>query len=299
MIRSSIPIATASLTIMPQHYTSYGAPTSVDELKSGIPQAAVTIVPRTRGVVPTESITNPLVPLEYKRPRLGLDEDDHLEASVIYSTTTRGTQTPLISEYSQRRAAASTPSPSLNPLLSLSHHRYGLPEPLVKNLASMGVNSIYPWQSSCLLGRGLLAGEQNLVYSAPTGGGKSLVAEVLMLKQILEKPTKKALLVLPYVALVQEKLRWLRRALEGVSKNAGVEASSSTYRAEGKRYKSEHVGSVRAVGFFGGSKTFCRANWKDFDVAVCTFEKVQLIELATNSQNTNDFIGEQFSQSSY
>ena len=256
--------------------TSYGAPTSIDMLKSGFQQAADPIASHTKGVVPAESTKKSLVTPEFKRPRLGLEEDDRIEASAIHSTTTRSTQTLLTSEYSQRQAAASTPSPSLNPLLSLFHHRYGLPEALVKNLASMGINSIYPWQSSCLLGRGLLAGEQNLVYSAPTGGGKSLVADVLMLKQILEKPAKKAILVLPYVALVQEKLRWLRRAVEGVPKMTDVEALSQTCPVDGRGRRLEYVSSVRVAGFFGGSKTFRVAKWKDFDIAVCTFEKVYL-----------------------
>lgn len=95
-----------------------------------------------------------------------------------------------------------------------------LPPQLVSNFEALGVHSIYPWQSSCLLGKGLLAGEGNLIYTAPTGGGKSLVADVLLLKRIIDNPTKKAILVLPYVALVQEKLRWLRKAAENVSKNA-------------------------------------------------------------------------------
>ncbi|KAM0643910.1 hypothetical protein ACHAQF_002094 [Verticillium nonalfalfae] len=66
--------------------------------------------------------------------------------------------------------------------------------------------TIYPWQKACLLGPGLLSGEKNLIYSAPTGGGKSLVADVLMLKRVLEDKDAKAILVLPYVALVQEKV---------------------------------------------------------------------------------------------
>ena len=49
-----------------------------------------------------------------------------------------------------------------------------------------------------------LTGEQNLIYTAPTGGGKSLVANVLVLESINECPIKKGILVLPYVALVQE-----------------------------------------------------------------------------------------------
>jgi DNA polymerase theta len=63
-----------------------------------------------------------------------------------------------------------------------------------------------------------LDGPENLVYTAPTGGGKSLVADVLMLKRVIQDPTKKAVLVLPYVALVQ-KLKWLRRVVEGVRKD--------------------------------------------------------------------------------
>ena len=114
-----------------------------------------------------------------------------------YVISISDTKYPRISEYSQRRAASSTPSASLNPLLRLSHPSYGLPESLVKNFTSLGIDSIYPWQSSCLLGRGILNGETNLVYSAPTGGGKSLVADVVMLKRVLEDPKKKAILVLP------------------------------------------------------------------------------------------------------
>ena len=67
----------------------------------------------------------------------------------------------------------------------------------MKNFTSLGIHSIYPWQSSCLLGRGVLNGETNLVYSAPTGGGKSLVADIVMLKRVIEDPRKKAILVLP------------------------------------------------------------------------------------------------------
>ena len=132
------------------------------------------------------------------------------------------------SEYSQRRALALTPGPTSNPLLDLSNHAYGLPQQLVENLANLGIRPIYPWQSECLLRSGALRGEQNLVYAAPTGGGKSLVADILMLKRVIESQ-KKALLVLPYVALVQEKLRWLRKIVDGIPKigsSAHVESNS-------------------------------------------------------------------------
>ena len=174
------------------------------------------------------------------------------------------------SEYSQRRSLALTPSVTSNPLLNLSHSAYGLPKQLTQNLASLGIKSIYPWQSECLLRSGALDGETNLVYTAPTGGGKSLVADVLMLKKIVENPGKKALLVLPYVALVQEKLRWLRKVVEGLSRiteHDDVDQRPNPFRARGDE------NSVKVIGFFGGSKT--KAVWHDFDIAVCTIEKVQ------------------------
>lgn len=159
--------------------------------------------------------------------------------------------------------------PSQNPLLLLSHPRYGLPETLVSNFVSLGISSIYPWQSSCLLGRGLLDGGKNLVYTAPTGGGKSLVADVLMLKRVINDPSKKAILVLPYVALVQEKLKWLSRVVEGVQKET---EAFSQFNSQLPTWRRPHSSSVRVVGFFGGSKA--RATWSDVDVAVCTIEKV-------------------------
>ena len=48
----------------------------------------------------------------------------------------------------------------------------------------------------------MLDGE-NLVYSAPTSGGKTLVAEFLMCRT-LHRWRKKVLMVLPYVAMVEE-----------------------------------------------------------------------------------------------
>lgn len=80
-------------------------------------------------------------------------------------------------EYSQRRLISATPWSSYDPELDLAHTVYGLPPQIVSNFASVGINHIYPWQKYCLRGPGLLSGERNLVYCAPTGGGKSLVAD--------------------------------------------------------------------------------------------------------------------------
>lgn len=179
----------------------------------------------------------------------------------------------------QPRVDCSVPGPSQDPLLSLKDPRYGLHPTLVANFTSLGVRSIYPWQASCLLARGLLTGKRHLVYTAPTGGGKSLVADVLMLKRVIENPSRKAILVLPYVALVQEKLKWLRRVVHGVQKYIPDDDDRGSPHCRWKKLQK----SVRVTGFFGGSKT--TVPWADTDIAVCTIEKVCQFSSLINGLN--------------
>ncbi|KAJ8059358.1 hypothetical protein OCU04_012312 [Sclerotinia nivalis] len=199
---------------------------------------------------------------DFLRPTLKNESPGALKASGIDNITVQN-----YSEYSQRRQLALTPTPTLNPLLDLEHPAYQLPRQLIDNFAALGIKSIYPWQSECLLRSGALAGERNLVYTAPTGGGKSLVADVLMLKKIIQNLEKKALLVLPYVALVQEKLRWLRKVVQGISKETSSRDSKwpSMWRNRGNE------NTIRVTGFYGGSKL--NSTWADMDIAVCTIEK--------------------------
>lgn len=101
---------------------------------------------------------------DFQRPTLYVKCFEALNASEIQDVGDRHQ-----SEYSQRRGLALTPSPASNPFLDLSHPAYGLPAQLINNFARHGVKSIYPWQSDCLLHGGVLAGQRNLVYTAPTG----------------------------------------------------------------------------------------------------------------------------------
>lgn len=174
-----------------------------------------------------------------------------------------------LSEYSQRKAFPSTPIAAHDGFLKLSHRIYQLPKALVANFEALGIESIYPWQKQCLLGPGLIKGEKNLIYSAPTGGGKSLVADVLMLKRVLEDREAKALLVLPYVALVQEKVHWLRNLVNGISRETTTGPMQESERKLWRKRADEDT--IRVVGFFGGSKI--KQTWLDFDIGVCTMEK--------------------------
>lgn len=199
------------------------------------------------------------------------------------------TAKPTTAALKTESGSLSTPEPGQEGFLSLKDPRYGLPTTLVANFASLGVKTIYPWQASCLLGRGLLTGERNLVYTAPTGGGKSLVADVLMLKRVIENPSRKAILVLPYVALVQEKLKWLRHIVQDVEKTIPEDDSDNVDSANPSHQRWKMEKSIRITGFFGGSQT--TATWADTDIAVCTIEKANsLINTAIEECSIGDLV---------
>ena len=92
-------------------------------------------------------------------------------------------------------------------------------------LAAKGIKKLYQWQERCLQLRKPIEDFKNLVYSLPTSAGKSLVAEVHLLRHLLAG--KCTMMVLPFVSLVQEKVT----TMNSLSHSAGVKFVVEEYAA--------------------------------------------------------------------
>jgi helicase len=126
-----------------------------------------------------------------------------------------------------------------------------LPSPIKQFYIDSGITSLYPPQAAAI-DAGLLEGK-NIVAAIPTASGKTLLAEFVMLKSILnEKKPGKALYIVPLRALASEKYERFR-SFEAIKKSDGRGVSTGI-----------------ATGDFDS-----RDEWLgNFDIIVATSEKV-------------------------
>ncbi|KAI3378875.1 hypothetical protein SNEBB_002152 [Seison nebaliae] len=143
---------------------------------------------------------------------------------------------------------------------SLSLSDWHLPSKLLLTYKNEKITQLLSWQRECLLygkdeKENVLNGKYNLIFSAPTSAGKTLVAELLIIKRLFEnhlnlkkkkKKKKKVLFILPYVAVAIEKTEYFRRLLK-------------------------HFQSINVVGLIGNYENNDSAN--EWDLAIATIEK--------------------------
>ncbi|XP_011146257.1 DNA polymerase theta isoform X2 [Harpegnathos saltator] len=89
---------------------------------------------------------------------------------------------------------------------------WGLPLNILQKYIARGVENMFAWQMECLSNHKIIQEKQNLVYSAPTSAGKTLVAEILLIKTVLERQ-KKVIFILPFVSVVREKMYYFQDLL--------------------------------------------------------------------------------------
>ncbi|XP_034114797.2 DNA polymerase theta [Drosophila albomicans] len=159
-------------------------------------------------------------------------------------------------------ANVSEPAPilDLNALKLIS--AWNLPHSVLNEYKKKGVLQMFDWQVECLSNPKVLFEHSNLVYSAPTSAGKTLVSEILLLKTVLER-SKKVLLILPFISVVREKMFYLQDLL-----------TPAGYRVE---------------GFFGGYTP--PGGFESIHVAICTIEKANSIINKLLEQGKLDEIG--------
>lgn len=132
---------------------------------------------------------------------------------------------------------------------SQNHKKYklsdwNLPELILHKYQKRNVTEMFRWQCECLENEDILEKNKNLVYSAPTSAGKTLVSEILALKTLLER-NRKVIFILPFVSVVREKMFYFQDIL-----------GSSGIRVEG------FMGSYNPPGGF-----------QKVQMAICTIEK--------------------------
>jgi len=189
-------------------------------------------------------------PTKLKFPKLPLSPDHRLSVQVGPNETswiqTLGMLCPLFTTYPK------------------SDLRYwGIPPRIASRYETEGkVKGLYPWQIECLTGTDetnqILRGG-NLVYVAPTGGGKSLVADILLLRNIYSTG-RKGLYIVPYVSMVREKTALFNRILDTPEFNTKI----TTLAVFGE--SSGGVGHGVSSAIYG----------KD-QIIVCTLEKAHSI----------------------
>lgn len=146
---------------------------------------------------------------------------------------------------------------------------WGLPSSVLQQYYKKGIKEMFEWQWKCLKNvkvsvvdisycnfhplilifySQVLLNECNLAYCAPTSAGKTLISEILTIKACLERK-KKALIVLPFVSIVKEKMFYYRDLLTPAG--------------------------LRVDGFYGSHNP--PGGFEQVHVAICTIEKANSI----------------------
>lgn len=147
-----------------------------------------------------------------------------------------------------------------------------LPKPIRECYQLSNINGLFEWQIEILSNKSLFSPDScNLIYSAPTSAGKTLVSELLACHQLLST-RKRVLFIFPYISTAREKL-------VQVQVSSGFNLVSGSFK-----------NLLRSIGLIGkgyiGSMSSSLHGWA---AAVCTIEKANsLINSFIESGNLDE-----------
>jgi len=144
----------------------------------------------------------------------------------------------------------------------LSLANLDLPEYVLSYYRVKGIHCLMKWQYEALHLPGVLEGKNNLIFSAPTSAGKTIVSDVLLIRSVMLKQ-RKALIILPYISLANEKVTALEYMLK--------------------------YSKLQVAGFMGNSLP--NGRFPGADIAVCTIEKANNIINRLIEENTLKDVG--------
>ncbi|MEM2282154.1 MAG: ATP-dependent DNA helicase [Candidatus Hadarchaeales archaeon] len=146
---------------------------------------------------------------------------------------------------------------------------YGLPEEVVEILKKHGIEELYPPQAECVR-KGVLGGK-SMVVCIPTAAGKTLVAELCMLKHILGGG--KALYIVPLRALASEKYEEFKEKYSALGVKVGI--STGDYDTADPRLASYDL--LIATSERVDSLLRHRAKWLADLISVAVLDEVHLL----------------------
>ncbi|MCX6356532.1 MAG: DEAD/DEAH box helicase [Candidatus Aureabacteria bacterium] len=149
-------------------------------------------------------------------------------------------------------------------------HKFNLPEGILKVLADEKILSLYPPQEEAL-SSGVLEGK-NLVLAIPTAAGKTLVAEICMVKAILEGRGR-CLYVVPLRALASEKYEEFKRRYGPLGISVGI--ATGEYDMPGARLGRFDI--VIATSEKVDSLLRMHTRWLSEGLAVAVLEEIHYI----------------------
>jgi len=148
--------------------------------------------------------------------------------------------------------------------------RYGLPNKVADILRNSGVRELYPPQAEAIR-RGALDGK-NLTLAIPTATGKTLIAELCMLKSVLNEGGR-CLYIVPLRALASEKYDEFREKYGDLGVKVGI-ATGDYDKADPHLAKYD---IIVATSEKVDSLLRHRAKWLADVVTVAVFDEVHLI----------------------